>query len=358
MGYETILFIGPNYKQHKGGISAVLEVYSHHMRPFKFIASYDGNYKDMRNAGLFVACLFKVFVKLLLDGQIQIVHMHGSSNGSFYRKYLLFLMVKYVFRKKVVYHMHGGSYNHFFDSAGKVLKAAIVHFVNRSDAVICLSNSWKTYFKGHFKPKLLRVINNPIELLNELRWEKVTTIHFLFLGKICDQKGVFDLLSIIKENKAAFSGKAMFTFGGNGEVNRLVDFVAQNNLEEIVRFKGWVSGQFKHQLLAGSNVYILPSYVEGLPISILEAMNYGLPVISTNVGGIPEILYDHVNGFLVTPGDKEAIRKAIEFFMEQPAEMLKMGLKARKSCSGFAIEAILPHLEQLYETLSGVDERS
>lgn len=355
MVYEAILFIGPNYKGHKGGIGAVLEVYAKNVLPFKFIASYDGNYKSMGNACLFVACLFRVFFKLLLDWRIQIVHIHGSSNGSFYRKYLLFLMVKYVFRKKVVYHMHGGGYNRFYDGAGRVLKAFIVHFVNQADAVICLSKSWKAYFSAHFNPKTLRIINNPIELLVELRWEKINTIHFLFLGKICNQKGVFDLLNIIKENKAAFVDKALFTFGGNGEIERLVDFVVQNNLETLVRFEGWVSGPLKHKLLSNSNVYILPSYVEGLPISILEAMNYGLPVISTRVGGIPEILFDNINGFLVTPGDKLAIKKAIDYFIDQPTEILKMGLKAKKSCSGFAIGAILPHLERLYGELLSVD---
>ena len=80
-------------------------------------------------------------------------------------------------------------------------------------------------------------------------------------------------------------------------------------------------------------------------------MNYGLPVISTKVGGIPEIVLDQINGFLVNPGDKKAIKSAIDHFVHNPYDIMKMGLQARRSCFPFDIKTVLPHLERLYGDL-------
>lgn len=349
MGYENVLFIGPNYKGHKGGIGAVLDVYAKNVQPFNFIASYDGNYNAVFNACLFVLCLFRVSVKLLLNRKILVVHIHGSSNGSFYRKYLLFLWVKYIFGKKVVYHMHGGGFGRFYSRSGPLLKGLITHFVNKSDALVCLSKSWQEYFSQHFNPKAVIIINNPIERVDGIKLEKIDRVEFLFLGKISEQKGVFDLLHIIEQNKTAFRDKAVFKFGGNGETDRLAKYVVQHQLEELVFFEGWVTGSHKHALLSSAHVYILPSYAEGLPISILEAMNYGLPVISTHVGGIPEIVFNQINGFLVAPGDLAAIKQAIVYYMQHPCDILRMGHKSKSLCSAFDIQSILPNLDTLYK---------
>lgn len=348
MAFNAILYIGPNYKGHRGGIGAVLEIYSKHINAFKFIASYDGNYTPLRNFWLFCLSIYKLFFFLLFDKEIRIVHIHGSSKGSFYRKFILFLIAKFIFQKKVVYHMHGGGFDRFFDNSGKGLSRCISTLINKADAVVCLSKSWEKYFRNNFNPKVLRIINNPIEMVDELRFEKLEVVTFLFLGKICDQKGVFDLLHIIKDNKQAYVGKAIFRFGGNGEIERLRDFISANDLADLVFFEGWVSGLIKHSLLSTANVYILPSYIEGLPVSILEAMNYGLPVISTEVGGIPEIVSNDINGFLITPGDTLAIKNAIDYFITHPYYILKMGHKARLTSLAFDIKAIIPNLERLY----------
>jgi len=351
MGYEDILFIGPNYKNHTGGIGAVLEVYSKNIKPFNFCPSFDGNYNALGKMVFFGLCLFRVFFKLLTVPQIKIVHIHGSTKGSFYRKYLLFLMAKYIFGKKVAYHMHGGSFDRFYERSNKAQRRFIEHFVNKADALICLSNSWEAYFKSHFNAKRLLVLNNPIEQNKNIKIEKIITVEFLFLGKICDAKGVFDLLEVIRDNRELYKQKAKFRFGGNGETIRLESFIKENQLSSFVFFEGWVSGLKKHQLLLEANVYLLPSYIEGLPMSILEAMNYCLPVISTNIGGIPEILATDVNGFLIEPGDKSALKRGIDHFIDSPSDILKMGHRGKVRSTAFDIQSILPKLNALYESL-------
>jgi len=351
MGFDAILFIGPNYRAHRGGIGAVLDVYARNISPFKFTPSFDGNYNGIRKVRLYLLCLFKVFFRLSTDREIQIVHIHGASKGSFYRKYLLFLMVRYIFRKKVAYHMHGGGFSQFYAHSSFWQKKLIEHFVNSTDILICLSRSWECYFKGHFKTKSIIVINNPIEQVNNITINKIFTIEFLFLGKICDAKGVFDLLTVIKENADFYKHKARFRFGGNGETARLKKFISEHHLESFVSFEGWVSGAEKHQMLSRANVFLLPSYKEGLPMSILEAMNYGLPVIATTVGGIPEVLKSGNNGFLMDPGDKKALKADIDYFIDHPEDIFKMGHNGKLRSRDFDIRSIKDDLVTAYESI-------
>ena len=96
------------------------------------------------------------------------------------------------------------------------------------------------------------------------------------------------------------------------------------------------------------DVYILPSYNEGLPIAILEAMAYHHPVISTPVGGIPEIIKSGENGILVQPGDTKAIADAIKFYIENRDAIRKQGEKAYKVVLDFFPEKVFGDLKALY----------
>ena len=97
-----------------------------------------------------------------------------------------------------------------------------------------------------------------------------------------------------------------------------MNFIKDNNLDEMVKFVGWVSGDAKSKILSTTDILVLPSYYEGLPISVLEAMSYAMPVITTPVGGIPEVVTDGVEGTLFTPGDKASLTQTIDTYIENP----------------------------------------
>lgn len=140
-------------------------------------------------------------------------------------------------------------------------------------------------------------------------------------------------------------------FGGDGDVVQVNEIIKQNDLENIAVFQGWVNGEKKERLLNMADAYILPSYNEGLPISILEAMSYSLPIISTNVGGIPEILKNGENGFIMSPGDKDAMYRAILELMNNEKLRLDMGKasysKVQEHMPGF----VERQLNDLYRSL-------
>ena len=106
------------------------------------------------------------------------------------------------------------------------------------------------------------------------------------------------------------------------------------------------------ELLATASIYVLPSYAEGLPISILEAMSAGLPVVTTPVGGIPEAITDGEEGLLVPTGNAEALSDAIQRLLSDSELREAMGSRGQaKFDTCFNANVVLPQLESMYRDL-------
>lgn len=123
-------------------------------------------------------------------------------------------------------------------------------------------------------------------------------------------------------------------------------------MESFITYEGWIAGQKKIDCLNWEDVYILPSYNEGLPIAILEAMAYSHPVISTPVGGIPEVIKTGGNGILVKPGDTVAIAEAIKFYIENHDAISKQGDKAYSVVQDFFPEKVFGDLTKIYKSIA------
>ena len=347
-----ILTIGPEYRNHRGGIGAVLEIYSRYFEVFNFISSYkEGNWL-IKSIEYFI-CLFNYFAILIQNKQIKIIHIHGASNGSFYRKYFLFIIAKKVFKKKVIYHLHGGGFENFHKASSSFVKTRIKYLVENVDTVICLSEKWRVFFDQNFKCKKLKIIPNIIDypLKIENKNENNDKIRLLFLGLICNNKGIFDLLNVIINDKDYYKDKIILYIGGNGERERLLEIIEKHSLQGTVEYIGWVTSEVKAKYLIKCNVYILPSYIEGLPISILEAMSYAKPIISTNVGGIPEIVIPGKNGFLLEPGDLNGIERTIKYCIENKEVLLKYGDESKKIVEKHLPQKVIKELFDIYQEL-------
>jgi glycosyltransferase involved in cell wall biosynthesis len=225
--------------------------------------------------------------------------------------------------------------------------------INHSDFVIVLSNSWLRYFKEKFPGAKFKRIYNPIQINSNINSCKNKEIsHFLFLGYISERKGCFDIIEaahLLNLKGLVFK----ITIGGNGESENIIKKIKQYNLEEIVYFVGWVDGEKKDKLFSDAHVFLLPSYVEGLPVSILEAMACRMPVISTFVGGIPEMINDGQNGFIINPGNVEQLAEKMEFFIKNPYACLKMGECAINIVNEkFASDVIQNELFDMYNELT------
>ncbi|UFH56352.1 glycosyltransferase family 4 protein [Spirosoma sp. KNUC1025] len=353
---EQVLTAGPDHINYRGGVGSVMNVYARHFAEYKCVTSHKPTTTKWALIPFFISQYVRFVQTLRSDRAIRIVHLQGSFKGSFYRKLALFLTAKYGFGKKIVYHMHGSKFDVFYHNSDPISKRLIRLLVEGADTVVCLSDYWYTFFSENFRTQRLEILGNVIHQREpELETPFIRTengpLQLLFLGAIGERKGIFDLLDALRQHRQFFTGRLVLRVGGNGETERLQSYIRDNQLEELVQFEGWVSGEKKHELLSTSDVYILPSYHEGLPISILEAMNYQLPILSTPVGGTAEAVHEGVNGFLVSPGDKEAMADRLMRFVSQPELASTMGLASSRIVRQYLPETIFPQLRNLYESL-------
>jgi glycosyltransferase involved in cell wall biosynthesis len=348
---NSILTIGPDYKNHRGGIGAVLEVYSKYFENFKFIASYKVGsvlYKFI----YFIFFLLIFFKKLFFDRSIRIVHIHGASRASFARKFICFVIAKYFFRKKIIYHIHGAEYHLFSEKTIPILKFLIKMFINNSDCIVCLSEVWKSFFTSNFNPKNIKILPNIIDYPSISTLNKESSVlEFLFLGQITNRKGIYDLIDVLSQNKEKYFDKIKVVVGGNGDVEKFKTIIKEKQINGLVEFIGWVTCKKKIYSLQSADVYILPSYNEGLPISILEAMSYGKAIISTNVGGIPEIVIPGRNGILIEPGNLLDIEEAIDFFIHNSNKIKSFGKESKNIVMKHLPDAVIMDLSIIYTFL-------
>lgn len=352
---EQVLLVGPDYKDHRGGIGAVIAVHKDQYESFNFIATHRPLKSSFLKALYFIRQFARITFFLATHRRIKVVHIHSSKQGSFYRKLLVAFIAKIIFRRKTINHIHSGNFRRFYDNSNVIGKKLIVFFLQLNDVTITVSDLWKGYFETVFHLKnvyrINNIINNPVNGYALHAGAHNAPVHFLFLGLIHPDKGIFDLLQVLRDNKATLAGKIKLFIGGNGQVNKLQELIEAGGLETMVAFKGWVTGHEKENLLQFADVFVLPSYYEGSPVAMLEAMSYGKPVISTTVGGIPEIVEPGKNGWLHSPGDQHALLNALLYYINEPENIKMHGERSAQIIKNYYPETIVPQLSSVYSSL-------
>lgn len=342
---EKILFVGIDYKNPIGGVAAVEYVYSQFINPFNFVRTVTASQNKIVKAAVATEAVVHFLWKMLSNRKIRIVHIHGSTGASFWRKRIFINLAKRC-GKKVVWHIHGGNFFQFYSEHTN----AVNKTMGKCDAVITLSDSLGERFCETFPSKKIAVIKNVVEE-PQIEKHKRKEFSLLFLGLICKNKGIFDLLEVLAEGQDVYRGRVKLLFGGNGESEKAEKYIKQQGIDDIAQYVGWVSGDKKRELLNSASALVLPSYIEALPICILEAMSYGLPIIATRVGGIPDIVKDGKNGILIEPNDKQALGAAINLLAADSATQQKMGRQSASMIEEYLPQHVAHQLEALYRNL-------
>jgi glycosyltransferase involved in cell wall biosynthesis len=150
----------------------------------------------------------------------------------------------------------------------------------------------------------------------------------LFLGNLSERKGVSDLLQALA--RPGFEALPLeVVFAGGGDVAGYTAKAEALGVGEIVRFAGWCDQQQVAELMSQSDVLVLPSYDEGLPLVILEALAHGVAVVCTPVGEIPAVLSDGVNAMFVEPGDIDGIAQVLQNVLCEPGLLETLGRNGR-----------------------------
>lgn len=338
----SVLFVGPG---GRGGIASVLEVYRTMFIPFNFIKTYIDGGKAAKTVA--AACGYAaIAARLFHDRKIRIVHVHSASYASFWRKSVVIRLAKAMGRK-VIFHCHSGAFKTFYDANPDKIKKTLL----KCDQIIALSEQWRDFFNS-IGFSNTEVINNVIPVPQIApKASSDGKFHVVFLGKITEAKGIYDLIDALRANRERFAGKLVLHVGGNGEVDRFRSLTADPALSDMITYEGWVEGTKKAGLFNQMDALILPSYIEGVPICLLEAMSYGKPVITTPIGGIPSIVTDGHNGLIVQPGDKDGIAAALSKLIDNPSLSTEMGHNGLDVAAAYQPPEVAKSLRKLYTGL-------
>ncbi len=303
----------------------------------------------LKRIGLYFNALFSIIINLMNRDQ-KIAHIHMSSRTSFYRKSTIIMLLKF-FRIPIIIHLHSGEFDIFYSQELNFrMKRYVKWIYSLADKTILLTNGWLKWFKNTINTNESMVLYNGVKSYYDIDSLPVNNRKniILFLGRLDKKKGIYDLLYSFQEVIVNVPD-AILKICGDGEIEKCKQLAKQLNIANNVHFLGWVDEEEKYQLLNQAKIYILPSYFEGLPMGMLEAMSAGIGIIATNVGGIPEAIKHDESALLVDAGSQEKISESIIFLLKNSDKVRKLGENARNTfLKKFDIKNIVQELKENY----------
>lgn len=350
-----ILMIGTALET-QGGVSSVVNVLREGGLFERCGIDYIASHRDGGSLAK-VATAFAGWLRCmgrLLGGSVAALHVHMASRASFWRK-LLFILPGFALGVPVIVHLHGAEFRQFYAEESPGLVRRLIRYVfEKAARVIVLSEGWKAWVSCAFPQARVVSIYNPVVLPELTAFKARESSTLLFLGRVGARKGALDLIEAIARIREPFPSVRL-CMGGDGDIEGARRRTVALGLAGQVELPGWVRGAAKEALLDKAAVYVLPSYHEGLPMSVLEAMAAGLPIVSTPVGGIPEAVSDGVEGFLVEPGDIDRLSECLVRLLGDADLRRRMGGAAREKVENrFSTDVVVPQFEALYAEMLGI----
>ena len=349
-----VLMIGSDLKV-QGGIISVIKNYLGYKNwknvDITYLSTHvDGN--PLAKIVKFAKALIKL-PRLLSNNNFDIAHIHVSERGSIWRKYMIVNYIKkHSPNTKIVLHHHGAELNKYYETLSDKKKEKVKDLFAKVDTNIVLSNKLITTITDKEPNASVDVLYNAVNTYKENMYNNDGS-SILFLGRLGKRKGAYDLLNVIIKNKKYFEEKNIkFYLCGDGEVEEVKNIVKENNLDKVVVHIGWTNLEEKKEIFKDTIINVLPSYNEGLPMTILETMAYGIPNISTNIASIPEVIVNGKNGYLIEPGDVDSLEKNLIDLIENKKKREKISkLSYETILEGFSLDNHIKKVKTIYNKI-------
>jgi glycosyltransferase involved in cell wall biosynthesis len=276
--------------------------------------------KSFRAAGAFFR-----FTVTLVTNRPDAAHINTSVSGYSPWRDLFFLALTKLFRVKVLFQVHGGRLDEFLMKRSFFSKLVILRTLRLADQIAVLSSVQKRAFEKYDIQNEIIIVPNIVDAnrfsQNSKRKKPGDNLDrlivILFITPIFfKRKGVWEILEAVPQVTQSHKNVRFVFIGADQEESTMRSYCVQKGLQSYVEFPGRRFGQAIIDAYHNADIFLLPSYQEGFPLTILEAMAAGLPVISTPVGAIPEVIENGVNGFLIPPRDSQALAEKINLLIE------------------------------------------
>ncbi|MBU1741208.1 MAG: glycosyltransferase family 4 protein [Proteobacteria bacterium] len=284
-----------------------------------------------------------------------VVHVHFSADASFWRKSIIARAAKF-FGKKLILHAHTSRFDLFLDKLPGVLQAYVRQTLRRADRFLALSPVWAEFWSQLVPGSRVRVLPNAVPLGHYAGLRKAGRADerplVVTLARLCRNKGTYDTLAAAPEVIDRVP-EALFLLAGDGDLERVRGIVRQNGLTANFEIQDWVDEAERDRLYARAWAFLLPSYREGVPYGLLEAMASGLAVVTTAVGGIPEVA--HGAAVLVDPGRPGDLAAGLIAVLTDPARRGTLGRAAQQRIAErYDSQKVGLRLAEIYDEVTGL----
>ena len=286
-----------------------------------------------------------------------IVHLHVSWHASFWRK-LTYAWISWGKGARVLLHVHPTYFMDFYDGSGALRQKVIRATIRRCQALMVLTEEMAANLRALAPDCRMFVMPNPVDL-EEFSAPPVPAREpatVVFLGWFVPGTGAYDLLEALARLQGRRPGLRA-VFGGYKMEDQLRERVRALGLGGTVEVAGWCGRADVVRLLRTCTLFALPTYSEGIPMAVLEAMACGAPVVTCPVGGIPAVARDGRNALFVRPGDIDGLAAALERLLDDPALREAMSQANREDIRRYDVRTMGATLLGIYGELAGADGR-
>ncbi len=348
-----LLMIGAHRTQTLGGIATLIDALLNSSLTNEFnvrhLATQADEYSAFGKLGLALQSWCK-FVALLFWWKPEIVYIHVGANLSIYRK-LPFLFAARALGRKIVTHFHAGDFAEYYARQPRFGQWLLRQGLQQSQCVLAVSESLQQVLKRLLARTKIYLIPNGIaltEFASEARTNASTAkageeiVRLLFVGAMGRLKGERDLLRAVQLLTTRYPRLRLTLLGHGAET--IQDLIAEAELAPFIEYIGPVKLTERARFFQQADFFVLPSYAEGMPISIIEAMAAGLPVIATRIGGIPELIEEEQEGWLIEAGDIQALAERIALLLDHPQLRFQAGANGQQKAQQFDLAQVIQQL--------------
>lgn len=338
-----VLFVGDSRKM-KGGVSTVMKTLEKSSLWKKYHCRWIETQINSPCRIYKILYLLKGIIKgAFIIPQYDIIHFQTTPGKGMITLFPLFFYTL-LWRKKIIVQLHMGN-----QIEGYVNDLSFKFWTKHANLILFLGHTWEEKIKRYL-PKQVQTnfIYNPIPMqIQQSNYDK----YFLYAAYFTENKGCDIFLKAfaqITENYPDWK----IVMCGTGDIELVKRWIKEYKLESKVEMPGWIEGEQKHLLFSHAGAYCMTSYQEGLPMSVLEAISYGVPVISTPVGCLPEVL-QHENSILFFKfGNSDGLANCMERIINDYSLRNQLSNESyRIAQSYFSVNKITQKLETIYNHL-------
>jgi glycosyltransferase involved in cell wall biosynthesis len=357
---RRVLIVSPHLTKTLGGITALVrEILASnltHEYEFRHIASQADEYSQFGKVVLAITSFIQ-YVWLIARWRPEMVWIHVGGNASLYRK-TPFIAFGRLAGRCVLTHFHAGDFTPYFKRQSRYGQRLILWGLSLSHRLITCSRELKGILNRHLPEAEVVVLPNGVdvtEFATERRCREAAQaeepVRLLFVGAMGRLKGERDLIRALRRAQERVPNLRVLMLGHGSET--LMRLCEHLQVLHLLEYFGPAPMARRAEFFKQADFFVLPTYAEGMPVSVIEAMAAGLPVITTPVGGIPELITDGVEGWLVRPGEIDVLAERIVTLASDEQMRLMMGQRAELKACRFdrhIIQALLN--EEIQQTLS------